>query len=53
MQNTEQSVWGGVAKSVATPFPEAPLVIGPGLGLLAAAVRVLRRAGADRGRPTS
>jgi branched-chain amino acid transport system permease protein len=29
MQNTELMAWGGVAKSVATPFPEAPLVIGP------------------------
>jgi branched-chain amino acid transport system permease protein len=28
MQNTEQYVWGGVAKSVSTPFPETPLVIG-------------------------
>ena len=45
MQNTEQLVWGGVAKSIATPFPEAPLVIGPGLGVLAAAVRVRRGAG--------
>jgi branched-chain amino acid transport system permease protein len=29
MQNGEQFIWGGVAKSVATPFPELPLVIGP------------------------
>lgn len=29
MQNGEQLVWGGVAKSVATPFSELPLVIGP------------------------
>jgi len=29
MQNAEQYVWGGVAKSVATPFPETPLVVGP------------------------
>ena len=29
MQNTEQYIWGGVAKSVSTPFPETPLVIGP------------------------
>jgi branched-chain amino acid transport system permease protein len=29
MQNGEQFVWGGVAKSVATPFPDLPLVIGP------------------------
>ena len=29
MQNTEMMIWGGVAKAVVTPFPEAPLVIGP------------------------
>ncbi len=29
MQNSELLVWGGVAKSIVTPFPEAPLVIGP------------------------
>ncbi|GAC1331954.1 MAG: branched-chain amino acid ABC transporter permease [Beijerinckiaceae bacterium] len=29
MQNSEQFIWGGVAKSVPTPFPETPLVIGP------------------------
>ena len=29
MQNTEQLVWGGVAKSIVTPFPEQPLVLGP------------------------
>lgn len=29
MQNTTQIVWGGVAKSVNTPFPVEPLVIGP------------------------
>lgn len=29
MQNAEQLIWGGVAKSVATPFPEDPLTIGP------------------------
>ena len=29
MQNTEHLVWGGVAKSVSTPFPQTPLVIGP------------------------
>src|ERR1700761_2510050 len=29
MQNSEQLIWGGVAKSVSTPFPETPLVIGP------------------------
>jgi branched-chain amino acid transport system permease protein len=29
MQNAELMTWGGVAKSVATPFPETPLRIGP------------------------
>jgi branched-chain amino acid transport system permease protein len=29
MQNTELLLWGGVAKAIVTPFPEAPLVIGP------------------------
>lgn len=29
MQNTELLAWGGVAKSIVTPFPDAPLVIGP------------------------
>ncbi len=29
MQNTEQLVWGGVAKSVTHPFPADPLVLGP------------------------
>jgi branched-chain amino acid transport system permease protein len=29
LQNTELLAWGGVAKSVVTPFPETPLVIGP------------------------
>jgi len=29
MQNTELMAWGGVAKSVTTPFPETPLVVGP------------------------
>jgi branched-chain amino acid transport system permease protein len=29
MQNSEQLIWGGVAKSVSTPFPETPLTIGP------------------------
>lgn len=29
LQNTEQLVWSGVAKSIRSPFPEAPLVIGP------------------------
>jgi branched-chain amino acid transport system permease protein len=28
MQNGEQYIWGGVAKSVTTPFPQAPLAIG-------------------------
>jgi branched-chain amino acid transport system permease protein len=29
MQNTELLAWGGVAKAVVSPFPDAPLVIGP------------------------
>jgi len=29
MQNTEQFIWGGVGKSVNTPFPQAPLQVGP------------------------
>lgn len=29
MQNTEMLAWGGVAKAVVTPFPDAPLIIGP------------------------
>ena len=29
MQNTEQMIWGGVAKSIVTPLPEQPLVLGP------------------------
>jgi len=29
MQNSELLVWGGVAKAISTPFPEAPLVFGP------------------------
>jgi len=29
MQNTEQMIWGGVAKSIDTPFPEEPLTLGP------------------------
>lgn len=29
LQNTEQLVWTGVAKSVDVPFPSSPLVIGP------------------------
>jgi branched-chain amino acid transport system permease protein len=29
LQNTEQLAWTGVAQSIATPFPAAPLVIGP------------------------
>src|SRR5437764_6735225 len=28
MQNTELLMWGGVAKAIVTPFPDAPLVIG-------------------------
>ncbi|HVY57876.1 MAG TPA: branched-chain amino acid ABC transporter permease [Xanthobacteraceae bacterium] len=29
LQNTELLYWGGVSKSIATPFPSAPLEIGP------------------------
>jgi len=29
LQNTEQFVWTGIAKSIATPFPAEPLVVGP------------------------
>jgi branched-chain amino acid transport system permease protein len=29
LQNTEQLVWGGVAKTISTPFAQQPLVIGP------------------------
>jgi branched-chain amino acid transport system permease protein len=29
MQNTEQLVWGGVAKSIPMPFPQEPLSFGP------------------------
>jgi len=29
MQNGELLAWGGVAKSIAHPFPQAPLVLGP------------------------
>jgi branched-chain amino acid transport system permease protein len=29
MQNTEQLAWSGVAKSINTPFPADPLVLGP------------------------
>jgi branched-chain amino acid transport system permease protein len=29
MQNTEQLIWGGVAKSVPVPLPDAPLTLGP------------------------
>ncbi|MFW6024560.1 MAG: branched-chain amino acid ABC transporter permease [Dichotomicrobium sp.] len=29
LQNTEQWVWTGIAKSIDTPFPSAPLVLGP------------------------
>jgi branched-chain amino acid transport system permease protein len=29
MQNAEQLAWSGVAKSIVTPFPQAPLVLGP------------------------
>jgi branched-chain amino acid transport system permease protein len=29
MQNSEQLAWTGVAKSIVTPFPQQPLVLGP------------------------
>jgi len=29
LQNTEQFVWSGIAKSINTPFPDEPLTIGP------------------------
>jgi branched-chain amino acid transport system permease protein len=29
MQNSEMIVWGGVARSIETPFPETPLAVGP------------------------
>src|SRR2546421_6992529 len=29
LQNAEQLLWSGVAKSIDSPFPAAPLVIGP------------------------
>ncbi len=29
MQNAEHLIWGGIAKSIPSPLPEAPLVIGP------------------------
>ena len=29
LQNAEQLAWSGVAKSIDTPFPSAPLVLGP------------------------
>ncbi|MGH6921651.1 MAG: branched-chain amino acid ABC transporter permease [Geminicoccaceae bacterium] len=29
MQNSEQLAWSGVAKSIMTPFPQEPLVLGP------------------------
>jgi branched-chain amino acid transport system permease protein len=29
MQNAELLAWGGVAKSIPTPFPTAPVVVGP------------------------
>ena len=29
LQNTDQMVWGGVAKSIVSPLPSEPLVIGP------------------------
>src|SRR5215467_7694344 len=29
LQNMEQLTWSGVAKSISTPFPASPLVLGP------------------------
>ncbi len=29
MQNTEQLIWGGVAKLIPSPFSQQPLVFGP------------------------
>jgi branched-chain amino acid transport system permease protein len=29
LQNTEQMIWGGVAKSIVSPLPSEPLVLGP------------------------
>jgi branched-chain amino acid transport system permease protein len=29
MQNTERLVWGSVGKAIVSPFPEAPLTLGP------------------------
>jgi branched-chain amino acid transport system permease protein len=29
LQNTEQMIWGGVAKSIASPLPAEPLIVGP------------------------
>ena len=29
LQNTEQLIWGGVAKSIVSPLPAEPLVVGP------------------------
>ena len=29
LQNTEQFIWSGVAKSIDNPFPASPLVVGP------------------------
>ncbi len=56
MQNTEQLAWSGVAKSIDTPFPANPLVVGPvsvswnrlfvfaiALGLIAATYGLINR----------
>ena len=29
LQNTEQMIWGGVAKAIVSPLPDDPLVLGP------------------------
>jgi branched-chain amino acid transport system permease protein len=56
LQNMEQLTWSGVAKSIDTPFPSAPLVLGPvsvswnrlfvfvvTLGLIAASYALINR----------
>ena len=56
LQNMEQLTWSGVAKSIDTPFPSAPLVLGPvsvswnrlfvfvvALGLIAASYALINR----------
>ena len=45
MQNTEQMIWGGVAKSIVSPLPGEPLVARADLGLVAARIRLRRAPG--------